>query len=177
MTGLDAKLKKRLRRELGALLEELDITTLYVTHDQEEAMVMADRIAVLNDGNLEQVNEPHELYERPANEFVATFVGTSNLLAASIVDGTVDLGFIDLETGAVPNGTGDVTPVVGPDDFSVGDGPIEATITDLYYMGDDVQATAELPDGREVTLALDDRARGVEQDGAGTRTRLPASPR
>lgn len=74
MTGLDAKLKARLREEVGELLSELDVTGLYVTHDQEEAMLMCDRIAVMNDGRLEQVGTPREVYESPATEFVSAFV-------------------------------------------------------------------------------------------------------
>jgi len=74
MTGLDAKLKARLRDEVGDLLSELDVTGLYVTHDQEEAMLMCDRIAVMNDGRLEQVGTPREVYESPATEFVSEFV-------------------------------------------------------------------------------------------------------
>ncbi|GGM62914.1 putative spermidine/putrescine transport system ATP-binding protein [Halarchaeum rubridurum] len=74
MTGLDAKLKTRLQREVGDLLAELDVTGLYVTHDQEEAMVMCDRVAVVNDGRVEQIGTPREIYEDPANDFVAEFV-------------------------------------------------------------------------------------------------------
>jgi putative spermidine/putrescine transport system ATP-binding protein len=74
MTGLDAKLKARLRDEVGELLSELDVTGLYVTHDQEEAMLMCDRIAVMNDGRMEQVGTPREVYESPATEFVSEFV-------------------------------------------------------------------------------------------------------
>nr|WP_176705225.1 ABC transporter ATP-binding protein [Halobacterium sp. GN101] len=74
MTGLDAKLKARLRAEVSQLLSELDVTGLYVTHDQEEAMLMCDRIAVMNDGRLEQVGSPQEVYESPATEFVSEFV-------------------------------------------------------------------------------------------------------
>ncbi|MFK8213925.1 ABC transporter ATP-binding protein [Haloferax volcanii] len=74
MTGLDAQLKARLRTEIGALLAELDVTGLYVTHDQAEAMVMCDRVAVLNEGRVEQVGTPREIYEAPATEFVSEFV-------------------------------------------------------------------------------------------------------
>jgi len=74
MTGLDAQLKARLRDEVGDLLSKLDVTGLYVTHDQEEAMLMCDRIAVMNDGRLEQVGTPREVYESPATEFVSEFV-------------------------------------------------------------------------------------------------------
>ena len=74
MTGLDAQLKARLRDEVGELLSALDVTGLYVTHDQEEAMLMCDRIAVMNDGHVEQVGTPREVYESPATEFVSQFV-------------------------------------------------------------------------------------------------------
>jgi len=74
MTGLDARLKRRLREEMGDLLDDLGVTALYVTHDQAEAMVMCDRVAVMNGGVLEQVGTPREIYESPKNEFVADFV-------------------------------------------------------------------------------------------------------
>ncbi|WP_435101289.1 ABC transporter ATP-binding protein [Halarchaeum sp. P4] len=74
MTGLDAKLKRRLQTEVGDLLSDLDVTGLYVTHDQEEAMVMCDRVAVMNDGRVEQIDTPRGIYENPANDFVAEFV-------------------------------------------------------------------------------------------------------
>ncbi|GGN21455.1 ABC transporter ATP-binding protein [Halarchaeum nitratireducens] len=74
MTGLDAKLKTRLQTEVGDLLAELDVTGLYVTHDQEEAMVMCDRVAVMNDGRVEQIGTPREIYENPVSDFVAEFV-------------------------------------------------------------------------------------------------------
>jgi putative spermidine/putrescine transport system ATP-binding protein len=74
MTGLDARLKRRLRDEMGALLDDLGVTALYVTHDQEEAMLMCDRVAVMNEGVLEQVGTPREIYESPENEFVEDFV-------------------------------------------------------------------------------------------------------
>jgi len=85
MTGLDAKLKARLRSELRDLLDHLDVTALYVTHDQAEAMSMCDRIAVMRGGALEQVGPPAEVYHEPASEFVAEFVA---------VDG-IDLDFLD----------------------------------------------------------------------------------
>jgi len=74
MTGLDAKLKARLRDEVGELLSALDVTGLYVTHDQEEAMLMCDRLAVMNDGRIEQIGTPREVYESPATEFVSEFL-------------------------------------------------------------------------------------------------------
>ena len=154
MTGLDAKLKKRLEEEIGSLLDELDVTTLYVTHDQEEAMVMCDRIAVLNDGRIEQIGTPAEIYERPANAFVADFVGTSNAVSATIEDGRMDLGFATYDIDDIPE-TAEGTAIVRPGDFRVGEGDIEGVVRDRYYLGDRVRARIELPNGDLVTVALD----------------------
>ncbi|MBP1921968.1 putative spermidine/putrescine transport system ATP-binding protein [Halorubrum alkaliphilum] len=154
MTGLDAKLKKRLEEEIGSLLDELNVTTLYVTHDQEEAMVMCDRIAVLNDGRIEQIGTPAEIYERPANAFVADFVGTSNAVSATIEDGRMDLGFATYDIDDIPE-TAEGTAIVRPGDFRVGEGDIEGVVRDRYYLGDRVRARIELPNGDLVTVALD----------------------
>ena len=78
--ALDLKLREQMQVELKAIQGEVGITFVYVTHDQDEALTMSDRIAVFNDGRIEQVSSPVELYERPRNEFVAGFVGVSNLL-------------------------------------------------------------------------------------------------
>lgn len=165
MTGLDAKLKQRLRREIGVLLTELDVTTVYVTHDQTQAMAMADRLAVLNDGRLQQIDTPRTVYERPANGFVADFIGTSNLLSAKTNgDGRIDLGYAQVDGGGLATNGDEFTLVTRPEDFVVGDGPIEATVVDRYYLGETVQVLVELPDGSEVTLSLDSRS--PEIDGA-----------
>jgi putative spermidine/putrescine transport system ATP-binding protein len=158
MTGLDAKLKSRLQEEIGALLDEIDVTALYVTHDQAEAMVMCDRIAVMNDGRIEQVGPPDEVYESPANAFVADFIGTSNRLPATATDGTLDLGHatVDAPSGA-PDG--EVTVVARPEAFEVDpEGPVTATVEDRFYLGDHVRAGARLPDGEELTLRFDPAA-------------------
>jgi putative spermidine/putrescine transport system ATP-binding protein len=154
MTGLDAKLKTRLQEEIGSLLEEIDVTSMYVTHDQAEAMVMCDRIAVMNDGRVEQVGTPAEIYERPANSFVADFVGTSNRLTATVENGTLDLGHAAVEAPTdAPEG--DVTVVARPEAFTLNGGPVEATIEERFYLGEHVRATARTPDDRELTLRFD----------------------
>ena len=163
MTGLDAKLKTRLQREIGNLLYDFDVTALYVTHDQEEAMVMCDRIAVMNDGTVEQIGTPIEVYERPSNEFVADFVGTSNLLSATAWDGRLDFGFATIEFPDLEV-SGDVTVIVRPEAISPRDGPILATIVDRFYLGDGFRALAELPDGREITLEFGKRVAPKEGD-------------
>jgi putative spermidine/putrescine transport system ATP-binding protein len=154
MTGLDAKLKTRLQEEIGALLDDIDVTSLYVTHDQAEAMVMCDRIAVMNDGRVEQVGIPENIYEQPANGFVADFVGTSNRLPATVEDGKLDFGHASV---AAPAGApeGEVTVIARPEAFVLDGGPIEATIQNRFYLGEHVRASARTPDGRELTIRFD----------------------
>ncbi|MDQ2053981.1 MULTISPECIES: ABC transporter ATP-binding protein [Halobellus] len=164
MTGLDAKLKQTLRQELGQLLDDLGVTTLYVTHDQEQAMSMCDRIAVMNDGHLEQIGTPAEIYEEPANEFVAGFIGTANLLDATVTDGRISFGFGDVDAPDGLRSSGDVTVLVRPDDIRVGDGEGDAAVevTNLFYQGEHIQATGTLADGQELTLQLDRSLTNVE---------------
>ena len=80
LSNLDANLREQMRREILELQRELQLTTIFVTHDQEEANTISDRIAVLNDGIIQQVGSPMELYDNPANRFVADFLGTANLM-------------------------------------------------------------------------------------------------
>jgi putative spermidine/putrescine transport system ATP-binding protein len=153
MTGLDAKLKRRLRTEIGEILDEAGVTTLYVTHDQTEAMVMCDRVAVMDDGGVEQVGPPEAVYERPANAFVADFVGTSNRFGATVADGRLDLGSATLPA-PTDAPAGDVTVVARPEAFSLG-GPIEAAVESRAYVGDHVRVSARTPGGETLTLRLD----------------------
>ncbi|ELY79988.1 ABC transporter ATP-binding protein [Natrinema gari] len=153
MTGLDAELKRRLRDEIGDLLADLEVTTLYVTHDQEEAMAMCDRIAVLSDGTLEQVGPPAEIYRRPATPFVANFIGSSTLLEGVAENGHVDLGFTELPVDAETDGA--VRVAARPAAFELDEGQIAADVTDVTYLGDRTQLAATLPDDTTVTLHAD----------------------
>jgi len=90
--ALDAQTRVHLRREIRALLRQVKVPSIFITHDQEEALELGDRIAVLNDGQLEQVGTPDEVYNRPATEYVATFLGAANLLLGVVVDGVVEIG-------------------------------------------------------------------------------------
>lgn len=179
MTGLDAKLKRRLRREMGSLLTELDVTTVYVTHDQIQAMAMADRIAVLDRGQVQQIGTPREVYERPDNPFVADFVGTSNLLDGTYDgNGAADIGFtkVDLD-GSRPSGdTEDVTIVARPDDVTIADGPIDAHVVDTYYLGATMQVLIELPNGDEMTVNVDPDDDAVESLHVGERIGINVDP-
>ncbi|CAD6537242.1 ABC transporter ATP-binding protein [Paraburkholderia metrosideri] len=97
LTALDARLRDTLRSEMNALLRELGITTVYVTHDQAEAMELGDRIVVMSAGRIEQIGSPRDIYYRPANRSVAQFVGTINRLAGDLHD-----GLLKTTGGAVP---------------------------------------------------------------------------
>lgn len=152
MTGLDAKLKRTLRQELGELLDDLGVTTLYVTHDQEQAMAMCDRIAVMNDGHIEQVSSPSGIYESPANEFVANFIGTSNIVPSDALHGTVD---IEATENLDPELNGDARIAIRPNDFVVGQGSIEAAIKNLFYLGEQVQLIVTTSNGTELTVHCD----------------------
>ena len=116
--ALDLKLRKQMQLELKRIQEDVNITFIHVTHDQEEAMTMADRIAVMNQGRIEQIGPPAELYEQPNTAFVAGFLGVSNLIPVSVDDGG-SVRLADGSTARVPadvlNGaTGDVRIGVAP---------------------------------------------------------------
>ncbi|MGN7932351.1 ABC transporter ATP-binding protein [Sphingopyxis sp. 22461] len=130
LSNLDADLRVRMRYEFASLHRQLGTTTLYVTHDQVEAMTLADRIIVLRDGRIEQVGTPRELYERPANIFVAQFLGTPrmNILPATVAeDGRATLG--DGRSIALPPLAAALTagtPLsigIRPEDIAIGDAP------------------------------------------------------
>jgi iron(III) transport system ATP-binding protein len=97
LSNLDAKLRDRLRVELRSIQQTLGITAIYVTHDQEEALALADRIAIMRGGNVVQIGTPNEIYNNPANAFVAGFVGSSNLYEARIEPGVATIGDLRLE--------------------------------------------------------------------------------
>jgi ABC-type Fe3+/spermidine/putrescine transport system ATPase subunit len=97
--ALDAQNRTRLRREIRALLKQVNVPSIFITHDQEEALELGDRIAVLNAGQLEQVGTPEEIYNHPATEYVATFLGAANVLHGIIGQNTIDVGGAELEVG------------------------------------------------------------------------------
>ncbi|KAB2659936.1 MAG: ABC transporter ATP-binding protein [Verrucomicrobia bacterium] len=103
--AVDAKIRQELREWLVRLHHDLNVTTLFVTHDQEEAMEVADRIVVIAKGTLEQIGTPREVYEQPANEFVARFIGVMNVLEAEVTTGVARVGEMEFPTTGVPDGS------------------------------------------------------------------------
>jgi putative spermidine/putrescine transport system ATP-binding protein len=104
LSALDAKIRVSLREEIRALQRELGITTIYVTHDQEEALSMSDRIVVMNEGRVEQIGTPFEIYNHPRTRFVASFVGTLNILQARVLDGPAGRVAVDDQEIVVATG-------------------------------------------------------------------------
>jgi len=119
LSALDAKLREDMQVELRLLQQRLKITTILVTHDQREAMTMADTVVVLADGRVQQVGAPGEIYRRPANRFVAAFFGLSNLIEVEAVGGGVRLGEHLLGLDDVPE-TGRLTLSIRPEDVRIG---------------------------------------------------------
>lgn len=126
LSALDAKVRTQLRDEIRRVQQEVGITTLFVTHDQEEALAVADRVGVMNAGRLEQLATPADLYTAPATPFVAEFVGLSNRVPAEVVDGQVRLW--DRTVAALPGSvTGVGTALVRPESVRLSAGASEAT--------------------------------------------------
>jgi len=147
LANLDAKLRVELREEVRKIAKRLSITTIYVTHDQEEAMAVADRIAVMNAGRLQQVGRPEEIYHKPANFFVATFVGRSNVLRGRVVEAkgeaaAVDVGFpVAAQTPHRLAPGEEVDVVVRPEDIFIGGGGVKCVVEDVVFLGRYYQTT------------------------------------
>lgn len=163
LSNLDAALRVQVRAELRELHRRLGVTAIYVTHDQVEAMTMADRIVVLRDGRVEQVGAPLELYDRPDNAFVATFIGSPamNLLNGVYRDGVVvfgDRSVLPVAAGiAVPEGTR-LTVGIRPEHIDVVDsGGIDATLVAVEPTGAETVIAATF-NGNQVTVVTRSRA-------------------
>jgi putative spermidine/putrescine transport system ATP-binding protein len=137
LTALDALLRERLRTEIDVLLHSLGVTAAYVTHDQSEAMAIGDRVAVMNRGAIVQVGTPREVYFRPANAFVADFIGTMNRVRGAVRDGAIVLA-----GGSIPwprGGTGSIEVLFRPNDVHIvplEGAPLRGTTTAHFFLGE-----------------------------------------
>jgi putative spermidine/putrescine transport system ATP-binding protein len=170
LSALDAKIRIVLRKEIRSIQRQLGITTVYVTHDQEEALSLSDRVVVMNEGHIEQIGVPSEIYNFPTTAFVASFVGTLNLVSAGVIDasaGRVSVAGQEVHTNRAITGAGPdavVTLALRPEGISLGDGPegsnrVRGTIEDINFLGSIVRIRMHLGDvvdGKEPTIiALD----------------------
>ena len=158
LSALDAKIRIILRKEIRAIQRQLGITTVYVTHDQEEALSLSDRVVVMSDGRIEQIGTPFEIYNFPATAFVASFVGTLNLVAAGVVEagsGRLSIDGQEVRTGKAVTDAGSdgrVTLAVRPEGISLGEGPegsnrLRGTIEDINFLGSIVRLRLGLGNG------------------------------
>jgi spermidine/putrescine transport system ATP-binding protein len=184
--ALDLQLRKQMQLELKHIQREVGITFVYVTHDQEEALTMSDSIAVMNGGELQQVGNAEDVYERPANAFVAQFIGISNLLEATAERDGVRLAsgsFIPARIPADVATGSDVRLSVRPEKLALGpvaDGrvAVEGTIVESVYMGTVTHYSVEIAPGARmiaVTQNTED-ASGGTRPGVGSRVTLSWRP-
>ncbi|MGZ6214080.1 MAG: ABC transporter ATP-binding protein [Candidatus Limnocylindria bacterium] len=192
--ALDLKLRKQMQLELKRIQTEVGITFIYVTHDQEEAMTMSDRIAVMRAGRIEQLGNPEELYERPTTPFVAGFLGVSNLLDGEIVGRDGSLVSIRLRDGTVLRAPGEGVSTSGPirvgvrpEKLRVGAGEagpsnglnaLAGVVLDASYIGVSTQYLIETADGHRLTVYTQnlDTAGASEAMADGQRVHLTWKP-
>ncbi|HOZ32080.1 MAG TPA: ABC transporter ATP-binding protein, partial [Tabrizicola sp.] len=175
LSALDLKLRKDMQIELKRLQTETGITFVFVTHDQEEALTMSDRIGVMSNGKLQQVGTPRDIYIHPVNRFVASFIGETNFLAGQAVPGGVRLA-----SGTVveaPAATGSVTLAVRPEQVRLvaanDAGAIPATVAGAVYFGTDTHVHLALSDGAEVVARVQS---GVDVPETGAAVGLRFAP-
>ena len=168
--ALDKKLREEIQDEIRRLHERLGVTIVYVTHDQEEALRLSDRITVMNSGRVEQTGTPRELYERPANAFMASFVGNSNLLPGRLLRTADGTAHVHLDGGEEVRATApqDLGPgqrvvvMVRPErlvmrplgDRAAHDNRFPATVSEVVFLGDAVTCAVSLPGGQTLTVKL-----------------------
>jgi spermidine/putrescine transport system ATP-binding protein len=178
--ALDLKLRKEMQLFIKGLQHDVGITFIHVTHDQEEAMTMADRIAVMNRGRIEQLGAPDELYERPTTPFVAGFLGISNMLPGTVVgpdsirlaDGTVVQAQVNGKSGTVSAG-------VRPEKITIGEGGganvLQGTVSESAYLGVATQLVVRTAAG-EVQVFAQNIDAGGRVPSPGSEVTLSWSP-
>jgi spermidine/putrescine transport system ATP-binding protein len=187
--ALDLKLRKGLQVELKRIQQEVGITFVYVTHDQEEALTMSDRIAVMNRGRIEQIAHPGQVYDRPATSFVAGFIGVSNLMPG-VVRKTGAKGEVELDSGVkITTDVNGFVPgdrcqaVVRPEKLYLGSGgrgepTVEGLVESSLYLGTSTQLIVRLPDDVRMTVLVPntDEADRQQLPGGGANVKLSWAP-
>lgn len=185
LSNLDAKLREAMRFELKRLQRELRITTVYVTHDQSEALAMSHQIAVMNQGQIQQLGTPREIYEKPKNKFVADFVGATNFVEGKVLSEADGLYLVDTEIGKLRSNSADklrpgdaVTLSIRPEDLQLSDARpehgnvLEAVLDQKIFLGEAVDVRVRIgerlllsrahpslrtPVGRPIWISIDPR--------------------
>lgn len=177
LSNLDAKLRVEMRNVIKQIQHDVGITTVYVTHDQEEALAVSDRIAVMNHGVIQQVGTPREIYRHPANTFVATFIGLSNLIPARATtvagDTTVTMDDYTVQLPLRTTEPGDVLVSVRPGEFVINstDGTgLLATAESSVFLGTSTHYFLKTSTGQDIEVITDDT--DTDEFEAGTKVRL-----
>jgi putative spermidine/putrescine transport system ATP-binding protein len=182
LSALDAKVRAQLRDEIRRIQLDVGITTLFVTHDQEEALAIADRVGVMREGRLEQLAPPTEVYSRPATSFVAEFVGLSNRLAGEVRGGEVIVRGCKLPLVERDTPDGQVVALVRPEAVSLasnapgseaGSGPLTGTVIAITFLGATSRVTVDLGDTRVMAQLPTSEATAL---AAGSRVVLAIRP-
>jgi len=162
LSALDARIRVELRDEIRALQRRLGITTIFVTHDQEEALSLSDRIVVMHDGRIAQIGTPVEIYNAPRSRFVASFVGTTNILDATILDAATGTMSIDGQTVTMPHleaANGPCTIAIRPEALRLGangEASLSGTAEDVAFLGQIVRVRVRLVSKTLLVDALND---------------------
>lgn len=153
LSNLDAKLRLEMRQAIRDIQRQVGITTIYVTHDQEEAMAISDRIAVMNFGVIQQIGTPQQVYHRPANEFVASFIGRTNIIESFCEKNEIILFNHKVKFNNV-NFTGKVKVSIRPEEFIITDdkSAIPAIVKDTIFLGLNTHFFMELPNKQIVEI-------------------------
>ena len=167
LAALDQKLRKKMQIELKGLQRRLGISFIYVTHDQEEALTMSDRIVVMNAGRIEQIGESEDIYERPLTEFVAGFIGVSNIIEGTVEKITGDIGFVrtgnaTVRASADGLNTGEqVRLLIRPEKISISkeiaNDCLRGTIESEIYLGESTHWKVSIGDGQSLTVLEQNR--------------------
>lgn len=169
--ALDRTLRDRLLGELRSLFDRLGVTTLYVTHDQTEAFALADRVVVMRAGRVVQQGRPVDVWRRPAEEFVARFLGFTNLVPTTVRDGTASSPWGDVRIPTPPGGGssigGPATLVIRPDGLRLREGPVTGTVTRASFQGEHVVVVVATDAGPELSAIVP--AAGAPSVGDGVR--------
>jgi putative spermidine/putrescine transport system ATP-binding protein len=185
--ALDRKLREQMQMEITRLHHELHISIVYVTHDQEEALMMSDRIAVFNHGRIEQAGKPHELYDNPGTVFVAGFLGESNFFNAKVIEtdrswcrlNGADLRLVARSNRHLMAGSAAMVAVrpermrlLAPENATAMENNAKGTVTHVIYLGRSSKYIVRLDSGREVTTVEQTNAGGASAYGVGDTVRI-----
>ena len=176
LSNLDARLRINMRNAIKEIHERVNITTVYVTHDQEEAMAVSDRLAILDYGVIQQIGTPQEIYHRPSNQFVSTFIGNTNIVKGKLNGEKLTIGSYSIDVPTLDNGkvsqlvdaSGDVSVSIRPEEFIINDKSPEgvgAKVIRSQFLGLNTHYFVELETGETAEIIMESSLEGILAPG------------